>query len=349
MASSANTPSQAKRPEIGKQSFSSKWTQMYPPKPTYTEENVPDLSDKVCIVTGASSGVGQETARILYSKNAKVYIAARSKARASEAIAAIREAWPKSTGSLIYLPLDLADLTAVRAAAEQFLSLETKLHALFNNAAIQALSDADGSKTKTAQGHEVHLGVNVLGPYLFTRLLTPVLASTARPLPPGTVRVVWVSSMGTETIGEKSRGLSADYVHYWPLMSPLERYGLSKAGNWLHGVEFARRHADDGIMSVPVNPGHLASNLYREGGTVFKAVLKALALFPPVYGAYVELYAAFSTELSMKNSGDWVVPWGRLYPIRDDLLDATKSESEGGNGHARKFWDWSEEQVKDFL
>ncbi|KAI1298196.1 hypothetical protein F5Y03DRAFT_398198 [Xylaria venustula] len=348
---SGNTLSQATatRPAVAKQPFSSMWTQMYPPKPSYTEKNVPDLRGKVYIVTGANSGVGRETAQILYSKNAKVYIAARSEAKAGNAIAAIRKAYPESTGSLVFLHVDFADLAVVRAAALRYLSLESKLHALFNNAAVQALADTGGSQNKTVQGHEIHLGVNVLGPFLLTRLLTPALVDTARLESPGSVRVVWVSSMGTETIGEKCRGLSSNYVNYWPLMSPLERYGLSKAGNWLHGVEFARRVEEDGIMSVPVNPGHLASNLYREGGTIFKFVLKLVALYPPVYGAYVELFAALSPELTMKDSGSWVVPWGRLYPIRKDLLDATKSETEGGNGHAREFWDWSEEQVKEFM
>lgn len=194
----------------------------------------------------------------------------------------------------------------MRTAAQHFLAQEERLDALINNAAIQALKDTKG-ETKTAQGHEMHLGVNVLGPFLFTRLLTPILKATASK--PGTgkgaVRVVWVSSMGTETIGEKSRGLSPDYVDYWPLMSPLERYGLSKAGNWLHGVEFARRHATDGIMSVPVNPGHLSTELYREAGFVFRAALKAMALYPPVYGAYVELFGAVSSDLTMKDSGSW--------------------------------------------
>ncbi|KAK1585489.1 uncharacterized protein LY79DRAFT_635255 [Colletotrichum navitas] len=339
------------RPQAGKQSFSSMWTQMYPPKPTYTRDSIPDLSGKVYLVTGANSGVGKETAGILYSKNAKVYVAARSETKAEAAMASIRESWPASTGSLVFLPLDLADLGAVGEAARRFQSLEERLDVLFNNAAVQALADTDGSHNRTAQGHEVHLGVNVLGPFLLTKLLTPLLAATAR-LPgtqPGSVRVVWVSSMGTETIGEKSRGLSSDYASYWPLMSPLERYGLSKAGNWLHGVEFARRHADDGIMSLPINPGHLSSELYREGGFVFRGVLKAVALYPPVYGAYVELFAALSPDLTMKDSGAWVVPWGRLYPIREDLLSATKSEAEGGNGNATKFWEWCEDLVKDYV
>lgn len=257
-------------------------------------------------MTGASSGVGKETAQLLYSRNAKVYVAARSEGKANDAIAAMRKAWPASTGSLAFLHLDLSDLSHVRAAAQRFQAQETRLDALINNAAVQALQDTKG-ETRTAQGHEVHMGVNVLGPFLLTRLLTPVLKATAsRPgVEEGSVRVVWVSSMGTETIGERSRGLSPDYVDYWPLMSPLERYGLSKAGNWLHGVEFARRHAADGIMSVPLNPGHLASELYREAGFVFRKTLKALALYPPVYGAYVELFGALSTDLTMRDSGSW--------------------------------------------
>ncbi|EOA81148.1 short-chain alcohol dehydrogenase [Exserohilum turcicum] len=343
----AKAPSHAKRPEVGSQSISSMWTQMFPPKPTYTEDQVPDLSGKVFIVTGASSGVGKETARILYSKNAKVYMAVRPGTKASAAVAEMQGAAPQSSGSLVVLPVDLADLSAVKTAAEEFVACESSLHGLINNAAVQALDDTNG-EARTAQGHEVHMGVNVLAPFLLTRLLRGVLAETARREPPGTVRIVWVSSMGTETIGEKGRGLSADYVDYWPLMSPLERYGLSKAGNWLHGVECAKRYADDGILSFPINPGHLRSDLYRQGGMLLKFALRPV-LFPPLYGAYVELFAALSPALSIKDSGAWIVPWGRLYPIRSDLLNATKSEAEQGNGHAKAFWEWSEEQVKAFL
>ena len=230
-------------------------------------------------------------------------MAARSGAKASAAMTSIQEAAPKSAGTLALLPLDLADLVAVRKAAEEFLSLETSLHGLINNAGVQALNDTDG-EARTVQGHEIHMGVNVLAPFLFTRLLTGVLAATARREPPAAVRVVWVSSMGTETIGEKGRGLSPDYVDYWPLMSPLERYGLSKAGNWLHGIEFARRHTDDGIVSFPINPGHLKSDLYREGGSLFRLALRPV-LYPPTYGAYVELFAALSPTLTPKDSGAW--------------------------------------------
>lgn len=242
-------------------------------------------------------------AQILYSKNAKVYVAARSEERATKAIADIQQKWPQSTGKLVFLPLDLADLSKIKPAVEKFTSQESKLHVLFNNAGVQALTN-DGS-VKTAQGHELHLGVNVLGVFLLTKLLTPVLAATAKTEPPSSVRVVWVSSMGTEVVGEKSHGMSLDYLEYWPRISALERYGYSKAGNWLHGVEYARRHEADGILCVPCNPGHLKSELYREGGWLFKTAINATVLQPPIMGAYTELFCGLSDKLTMEETGKW--------------------------------------------
>ncbi|CAN8095157.1 unnamed protein product [Discula destructiva] len=330
------------------QGLASAVTQMYPPKLTFTEKDVGDLYGKVYIVTGGNSGVGKVLVSLLFAKNAKVYMGARSEAKARSAIAEIKKAHPESKGTLIFLDLDLADLEKVKQSAEKFLSLEGKLHVLFNNAAVMALNDKDGS-AKTVQGHERHLGVNVLAHFLFTKLLSPLMVSTAKIEPPNTVRVIWVSSMGLETMGETSKGLSMDYVDYWPAMSPLERYGLSKAGKWLYGVEMARRFRADGLISMPVNPGHLSSELNREGSLMFKTAMDIVANYPCINGACVHLWAAFSTEVTLEKSGQWVIPWGRFYPLREDLVAATKLKDEGGNGHAKDFWDWSEEQVKDFV
>ena len=275
-------------------------------------------------------------------------MAARSEEKAKSAIADIQKTHPSSKGQLVYLHLDLADLSTIKASVERFTSLETKLHVLFNNAGVQALKNTDGS-IKTAQGHELHLGVNVLGVFLFTKLLTPTLIATARTEPTNTVRVVWVSSLGTEIVGEKDKGISFDYVKYWPAISPLERYGISKAGNWLHGVEYAKRVKEDGVVSISCNPGHLRSDLYRDGGTVFKAILNVVALYPPIFGAYTELYSGLSPDITMEKTGEWVIPWGRLYPIRKDMQNAAKSKAEGGNGHAADFWEWTEDLVKDFV
>ena len=242
--------------------------------------------------------------QILYSKNAKVYVAARSEDKANRAIADIQKSCPQSTGSLSFLHLDLADLSTIKRTVERFTSQENQLHVLFNNAGVQALKNTDGS-IKTAQSHELHLGVNVLGVFLFTKLLTPTLVATAKTERPNTIRVVWVSSMGTEMVGEKSHGMSLDYLKYWPSISPLERYGLSKAGNWLHGVEYAKRHQADGVVSISCNPGHLQTDLYRDGGRLFKAALSALALFPPINGAYTEIFAGLSPTITMKETGKW--------------------------------------------
>ena len=259
---------------------------------------------QVYIVTGSNTGIGKEVVQILYSKNAHVYVATRSKDKAHAAISDIQKTKPHSKGKLTFLHLDLADLSTIKPAVERFTSQERRLHALFNNAGVQALNNTDGS-IKTAQGYEIHLGVNVIGVFLFTKLLTPTLVATARSELPNTVRVVWVSSMGTEMIGERSCGISLDYLNYWPSISPLKRYGLSKAGNWLHGVEYAKRHQADGVVSISCNPGHLQTDLYRDSGRLVKTVLGALALFPPINGAYTEIFAGLSPTITMKESGEW--------------------------------------------
>ena len=299
----ATTTPPRRPPKPPRLPLSSLLTQMYPPKPAFTEKNLSNLSGKVYIVTGSNTGVGKEVAQMLYSKDATVYMAARSEDKAKRAIVDIRKARPQSKGSLTYLHLDLADLSTIKPAVEQFTAQESKLHVLFNNAAVQALGN-DGS-VKTAQGYEWHFGVNVMGPFLFTKLLTPTLVGTAKSEPANTVRVVWVCSLGTEVTGEKSHGITLDYLNYWPLLSPLERYGVTKAGNWLHGVEFAKRYEADGVISVPCNPGHLRSNLYRDGGRVFKAVLNTLFLYPPIYGAYTEIYSGLSPQIELKDTGRW--------------------------------------------
>ncbi|KAF2810569.1 NAD(P)-binding protein [Mytilinidion resinicola] len=320
-------------------------SQIFPPKPKFTEKNLPSLEGNVYIVTGSNTGVGKELAQMLYLKNAKVYIAARSQEKAEAAIKDIKKAAPNSEGLLVFLHLDLNDLTTIKASVDEFLAAETRLHVLFNNAGI--MSPAADSP-KTAQGYEIHLGVNCVGTFLFTKLLTPILVASAKTEAPGIVRVVWVSSSGTEIAGVKSLGLNLDNLDYHIPAEGMIKYALSKAGNWLHGVEFAKRYQADGVVSIPLNPGNLASDLYRQHGRLF-SIFVAMITYPPINGAWTELYAGLSPEITLANSGSWVVPWGRILPIRKDLVAATKSEAEGGNGNAAKFWDWTEEQIKPYL
>ena len=258
---------------------------------------------QVYVVTGANSGVGKELAHILYSNNAKVYAAARSKSKATEAIDELRGRSPKSTGELVFLHLDLADLVSVKAAAEEFLAQESRLDVLFNNAGVMAVPHS-----RTVQGYETHLGTNNVGPFLFTRLLTPTLAATAKAEAeagrPGAVRVVWVSSSATEGFAP-SGGVEVDKLDYREEKTWMYKYGVSKAGNYLHATEYARRHRDHGIVSVALNPGNLRSDLWRTVWSHFVSFLRAYFLFPPIYGAYTQLFAGLSPDVSLEKSGAW--------------------------------------------
>ncbi|OBZ73573.1 hypothetical protein A0H81_06418 [Grifola frondosa] len=110
-----------------------------PPKPKFSTDQIPDLTGRVMIVTGGYAGVGKETVKALLQHNAKVYIAARNRQKATEAIADLKA----QTGqAALFLELDLADLAAVQKSAQEFLSKEHELHVLFNNAIITLCTDS---------------------------------------------------------------------------------------------------------------------------------------------------------------------------------------------------------------
>ncbi|RYP31227.1 hypothetical protein DL767_005856 [Monosporascus sp. MG133] len=262
-------------------------------------------------VTGANTGVGKAVAHILYSKNVKVYVAARSKTKAINAIEEIKERTPQSKGQLVFLQLDLADLSTIKASAEEFLSQETRLHVLFNNAG----------------------------------LLAPALVATAKTEPRGAVRVVWVSPSAAELLSPTG-GLELDTLDYHSERYTHTKYGVSKAGSYLYSTEFAKRHRDDGIVSMALNPDNLDSELFRSQGYIIVRFLKLFVLHPPVYGAYTELFAGLSPDVTLEKS---VVPWGRFGSIRNDLVVSSKSKADGGTGVAEEFWKWSEEQIKPYL
>jgi len=132
----------------------------FPPASHFTVKDIPDLSGKVIIVTGANTGIGKETAKALLSHNAKVYIAARSKEKAEQAIADLKDQTGKEA---IFLKLDLSDLNSVKAAAEEFQSQEKALHVLFNNAGVM-MPPMD---QLTTQGYDLQIGTNTLGPFYF--------------------------------------------------------------------------------------------------------------------------------------------------------------------------------------
>ncbi|KAH8199620.1 hypothetical protein TruAng_006213 [Truncatella angustata] len=287
------------------------WTQFFPPKAQYTDQDIPSsLEGKVYVVTGCNSGMGKELAGVLYAKGAKVYAACRSQEKGSRAVADIKKAEPRSKGELISLELDLADLANVQAGTKAFLDREPKLHTLFNNAGVMV--GPNTSPLKTAQGHELALGVNCVGSFLLTRLLTPALIAAAKDAPGNSVRVIWLSSFGLEQFAPEGRGIDMDNLDYHQPKPGIERYGISKAATWLLAAEYARRHEPDGIVSVAVNPGNLHTELARDQGIALKLIAAAV-VYPAMNGVYTQLYAGFSPDVT-NDKHDWSKNWSKSLP-----------------------------------
>lgn len=308
-----------------------------PADPPLTEHNIRDQSGKVFMITGSTSGIGSELASILYSKNATVYIVARSQAKIDTTISQIRSSHTTSTGRLESIIVDFDDLTTIKPAAEAFLRKEKRLDVLWNNAGI--MIPPRGSKTK--QDYEAQLGVNALAPFLFTKLLTSRLIETAETSPAGSTRVVWVSSSAAANFAPTGgvpyiSTLSKD-KYMQAGFSQWQYYGISKAAAILQSYEFHRLFHDKGIVSVAIDPGNLDTGLYQNMPKWQLFLAKKVALKPARFGAYTELYAGLSEDLK---GGEWCVPWGKVDQPRKDI--AEMNENDG----ARKFWEWCEGQTK---
>ena len=216
------------------------------PKPTLTERNLPDQAGKVFIVTGANTGIGKDLSQILYSKNATVYAASRDVSKCEKAVSDIREAHKESEGRIEILKLDLADLSAIKASAEEFLSKEKRLDVLWNNAGV--LLPPHGSKTPT--GHELQMGTNCIGHYALTELLKPILQQTAATAPPNSVRVTWAGSIAIDGYSPKGGVRFNEDGGVIVESNPTSNYSVSKVGNLFLAQQFAKEVEGKGIVSV---------------------------------------------------------------------------------------------------
>ncbi|KAH6638588.1 hypothetical protein BKA67DRAFT_528795 [Truncatella angustata] len=312
-------------------------SQIFPPCPTFTEKNLPDLIGKVYIITGAAAGIGQELAKMLYGKNATVYIATRSLEKIKHAIEVMQVSHPQSQGRLEPLLIDLADLATIKSAVQKFLSKEQRLDVLFHNAGVM-VTPVDARST---QGHELQLGTNAVGPYLLTKLLEPILVRTAKHLPAGSVRIVWVASI--IALGTPKGGIVWDEKTGGPdvLDSSGSNYMQSKAGVVFLGHEYARKLGEHGIISVSLHPGILKTELQRHLPAVVRGVMVEA-------GAYTEIYAGLSPEVTLENNGRYIIPWGRFGLLPDHVSVGLRSKEEGGNGSSLRFAQWCGQLTRDF-
>ena len=205
-----------------------------------------DLQGRLAIVTGASGGLGAETARALAACGAQVTLAARDVAKAQAVADEIREA--TGHAEVVVLELELTSPSSVRAAAKQWLASHEALHLLVNNAGIMACDLA-----RTPEGYELQFATNHFGHFLFTGLLVPALVKGAPS------RIVNLSSAG-----HRMSGVVFEDVHYENRpYDKWEAYGQSKSANVLFSIELNRRLAASGVTANAVHPGMIVTELGR--------------------------------------------------------------------------------------
>ncbi|KAF7330985.1 NAD(P)-binding protein [Mycena venus] len=294
----------------------------WPPKAKWSVEKIPDLSGKIVIVTGGNSGIGKETVKALLAKNAKVYIASHNRARVE---AAMRELEQATGNKALFIELNLSSLSSVKAAAEAFQRLETKLDILINNAGVMS----PPIESITAEGYDLQFGLNVVGHYYFTRLLTPQLIAA------GSARIVTLTSHGHSL----TDGIKWETLKDGPARQkekPFDLYNQSKFGNVVVACEFARRYGDKGIISTSVHPGLIVTNLGRTMSPAFVKFAHYLS-YSATKGALTSLYAATSQE-ALNANGKYFTPWARIGKAHPAALDAEVGA---------KLWAWLEEETKN--
>ncbi|NQT96841.1 MAG: SDR family NAD(P)-dependent oxidoreductase [Candidatus Marinimicrobia bacterium] len=253
---------------------------------------IPNLTGKITIVTGANSGIGLETARAFAAHGATVVMACRNLEKAQSAASEIRNTNPKA--KLDLLELDLASLESVRKFADDFSAKYDRLDILANNAGVMALPE----HYKTADGFEMQFGTNHLGHFALTGFLLPLIKKTAA------ARVITVASMAHNMGKFDQDNLNAEKGY-----KKSSVYGLTKLSNLLFAYELQRKFENHNIDSIAVaaHPGWTATNLQQYMG-VANFLNRFIAQTPPM-GALPTIRAAVASNV---NGGEYYGPknWG---------------------------------------
>jgi NAD(P)-dependent dehydrogenase (short-subunit alcohol dehydrogenase family) len=273
------------------------------------------MNGKICLVTGANTGIGKATALGLAKRGATVVIACRDVAKGSAAVNEIKA--QSGSSNLHVLQLDLASLASVRTAAQQFEQQFPKLDVLIENAGVST-----GKRQVTADGYEMNFGVNHLGHFLLTQLLLPRLEAAAPS------RIVVVSSSV-----HKGQTLDFDDLQGERSWATLGSYSKSKLANMLFVHEQAKRLAGRKVTINALHPGVIASELARDLPGPFR--LMARLFFKSTEdGAKTSLYLATSPDVEGK-SGLYFADSKEAKPGKVALDDAA----------AAKLWEVSEKLI----
>lgn len=290
-----------------------------------------DLTGKICVVTGASSGLGRESARALAATGAHVILAARNRDDLAATEAWVCEHVPTATLSKVHL--DLASLAGIAAAAAEIQDLTPAVHVLMNNAGVMFTPFG-----RTTDGFEIQFGTNHLGHFELTRALLPALVAADG------ARVVNLSSAGHRMGDVDFDDPNWERREYDKFVA----YGASKTANVLHAVELDRRLRDNGVRAFAVHPGivatslarHMSSDDFTDLGKV-KSVERDPAarrvdvtrdFMPPEMGAATQVWAAVSDELDGQ---------GGIY--LSDCQIASAASYAVDEARALALWDLSEQ------
>lgn len=277
----------------------------------WTADQIPDQRGRTVVITGANSGLGAEAARALAQSGATVVMACRDPDRAQAVASTI-------DGDTQVRRLDLADLSSVRAFAD---GLDGRVDVLINNGGVMGVA-----RGTTADGFELHIGTNHLGPFLLTSLLLDRLAG----------RVVTVTS-GLHVLGRISPDLSWERRRYQRWLA----YAQSKLANLLFAYELDRRLVAAGrpALSVAAHPGVCSTEGQRRDTSLQGKILAGGRAQPPAVGVLPILYAATVAEVS---GGRCIGPDGRMQRTGYPTVVRTSAASRD-TGLAAQLWRASED------
>jgi len=286
----------------------------------WDSENISDQKGKVVIVTGSSSGLGFETAKVLANKNATVIVAVRNEEKGNAAVEEIKV--QNIHANVRVMIVDLADLKSVHQFANEFKEKFNKLDLLINNAGVMT-----PPYSKTKDDFELQFGTNHLGHFALTGLLIEMIKKT-----PGS-RIVNVSSMAHK-IGK----LNFDDLNWQARPYRKNRsYGDSKLANLYFTKELQKRlnKQSSGVIVASAHPGGTATELARH--SLFYRTLNLIAQDSKM-GALPTLYAAIAPDVL---GNDYIGPGGfqefRGYPKKVEPAKRAKKDDI-----SRKLWAVSE-------
>jgi NAD(P)-dependent dehydrogenase (short-subunit alcohol dehydrogenase family) len=304
---------------------------MAPHIPRWTEADIPDLTGRSVIVTGANSGIGFETARALAEHNASVTLAVRDEARGLDAATRIRSTAPDA--DVAVMALDLTDLASVRDFADSWSASHSEgLSLLINNAGVMAIP-----LRRTADGFEMQIGTNHLGHFALTGLLMPALVAVPRS------RVVTVSSQAHRMGKLNLADINAEKGYRsW------SAYGQSKLANLLFTSELQRRvdRVGIGLLAVAAHPGFASTNLQAAGPSMRGRSLQArltsqvtsLVAQSASMGALPTLFAATAPDIP----GDSYIGPNGFGEQRGHPAFVGRSAAASNMADARELWEVSE-------